>query len=73
LKAGQKDKQWSTTHYTEKWRSINMNPTKTGGELRCSGRVAVPAPLVVYVVWILGTQDTGQRQTKKHNTENYQV
>jgi hypothetical protein len=21
----------------------------------------------------LGTQDTGQRQTKKHNTENYQV
>jgi hypothetical protein len=53
LKTGQKDKQWSTKHYTEKWRSNNTNPTKTGSELMCSGRVAVPAPLVVHVVWLL--------------------
>ena len=48
-KTGQKDKQWSTKHYIEKWRSINTNPTKTGVEFRCSGRVAVPAPLVAHV------------------------
>ena len=48
-KTGQKDKQWSTKHYTEKWRSTNANTTKTGVEFRCSGRVAVPAPLVAHV------------------------
>jgi hypothetical protein len=30
---GQRDKQWSTKHYTENWISKNTNSTKTGGEL----------------------------------------
>ena len=34
---GQKDKQRSTKHYTENFRSIS---TKTGGELGCPGRVS---------------------------------
>ena len=37
---GQKDKQRSTKHYTENKRSRNTNIPKSGGELRCSGRVS---------------------------------
>jgi len=37
---GQKDKQRSTKHYTENYRSSNTNPTKTGVKRRCSGRVS---------------------------------
>jgi hypothetical protein len=35
-----KDKQRSTKHYAENERSSNMNPTKTGGELKCSWKVS---------------------------------
>jgi len=47
---GQKDKQWSTKHYTENYRSSNTNPTKTGGELKCSGRVSSSSPCVTPVM-----------------------
>ena len=39
-----KDKQWSKKHCTKNWDRATRTPLKTGGELRCSGRVAVPAP-----------------------------
>ena len=35
-----KDKQWSTKHYKENKRLGNTNPTKTGGEPRCSESVS---------------------------------
>jgi hypothetical protein len=35
----QNDKQRSTKHYIEIWRSSNTNPATNRGELRCSGRV----------------------------------
>ena len=49
----QKDKRTNNdpqniTHKTED--RATRTPLKTGGELRCSGRVAVPAPLVEPVV-----------------------
>jgi hypothetical protein len=46
---GQKDKQRSTniTHKTTD--RVTRTPLKTGGELRCSGRIAVPAPLMAPV------------------------
>jgi hypothetical protein len=48
----QKDKQRSTKHtYTTEDR-VTRTPLKTGGEFRCSGRVAVPAPLVTPVMLI---------------------
>ena len=48
----QKDKQRSTKHtYTTEDR-VTRTPLKTGGELRCSGRVAVPAPPVTPVMLI---------------------
>ena len=46
----QKDKQRSTKHtHKSKDRVTRTHPTKTGDELECSGRVAVPAPLVAPV------------------------
>ena len=36
---GQKDKQWSTKHYTYNKRMSNTNPTNTEKERRCSGKV----------------------------------
>ena len=48
----QKDKQRSTKHTYKTKDRVTRTPLKTGGELRCSGRVAVPAPLVAPVVLI---------------------
>jgi hypothetical protein len=48
----QKDKQRSTKHTYKTEDRVTRTPLKTGGELRCSGRVAVPAPLVTPVVLI---------------------
>ena len=39
-KKTQKDKQLSTNHYAENQRSNNTNPTKTGDEPMCSGKVS---------------------------------
>jgi hypothetical protein len=44
-RSGQKKKD-HRTNTTNETKEHNTNPTKTGGELGCSGRVAVPAPLV---------------------------
>jgi hypothetical protein len=52
----QKDKQLSTKHYTENRSSSNTNPTKTGGELRCSGKVSSYCP----------TCDTRRGTVKRH-------
>jgi hypothetical protein len=50
---GQKDKQRSTKHtYKTTEVRVTRTPLKTGGELRCSERVAVPVPLVTPVVLI---------------------
>ena len=46
----QKDKQRSTKHTHKTRNRVTRTPLKTGGELRCSERVAVPAPLVAPVV-----------------------
>ena len=48
----QKDKQRSTKHTHKAKDGVTRTPLKTGGELRCSGRVIVPAPLVALVVLI---------------------
>jgi len=40
-----KDKQRSTKHTHKTKDRVTRNPLKTGGELGCSGRVAVLAPL----------------------------
>jgi transcriptional regulator NrdR family protein len=48
----QKDKQRSTKHTYKTKDRVTRTPLKTGGELRCSGREAVPAPLVEPVVLI---------------------
>jgi hypothetical protein len=52
LKKVQKDNNdlQNITHKTKD--KITRIPLKTGGELRCSGRIAVPAPLVALVVLI---------------------
>jgi hypothetical protein len=42
----QKDKQRYTKHTYKAKDRVTRTPLKTGGDLRCSGRVAVPAPLV---------------------------
>jgi hypothetical protein len=41
----QKDKQRLTKHTYKTKDQVTRTPLKTGGELRCSGRVGVPAPL----------------------------
>jgi hypothetical protein len=41
----QKDKRLSRKHTHKTKDRITRTPQKIGGELRCSGRVAVPAPL----------------------------
>jgi hypothetical protein len=45
----QKDKQRSTKHTHKIKYRVTRTPLKTEGELRCSGRVVVPAPLVAPV------------------------
>ena len=42
----QKDKQRSTKHTHQTRNRVTRTPLKTGGELRCSGRVAVDITLV---------------------------
>ena len=42
----QKDKQRSTKHTLKTKDRVTWTPLKTGDELRCSGRVAFPTPLV---------------------------
>jgi hypothetical protein len=37
---------------TKIYKTYIYNPTKTGGEIRCSGRIAVPAPFVTPIVLI---------------------
>jgi len=49
---GQKDKQRSTKQIYKTKDRVTRTPLRTGGELRCSGGVAVPAPLVAPVVLI---------------------
>jgi hypothetical protein len=48
----QKDKQQSTKHTYKTKDRATQTPLKAGCEVRCSGRVAVPAPLVTPVVLI---------------------
>jgi hypothetical protein len=48
----QKDNQRSTKHAYKTKDRETRTPLKIGGELMCSGRVAVPAPLVTPVVLI---------------------
>ena len=47
-----KDKQWSTKHTYKTKDRVTRTPLKTGGELGCSGRGAVPAPLLAPIVLI---------------------
>jgi hypothetical protein len=49
---GQKDKQRSTKHTHKTKDRVTRTPLTIGGELRNSGRLAVPAPLVASVVLI---------------------
>jgi hypothetical protein len=44
-----KDKQRSRKHTYKAKDRVTRTPLKTGGERRCSGRLAVPAPLVTLV------------------------
>jgi hypothetical protein len=46
----QKSKQLLIKHYIENKRLSNMNPTKTGEELRCCRGETIPAPLVTPIV-----------------------
>ena len=48
----QKEKQRSTKHTYKTKDGVTRTPLKTEGELRCSERVGVPAPLVAPVVLI---------------------
>ena len=48
----QKDKQRSTKHTHKTKDRGTRTPLKSGGKLRCSGRVGVPVPLVPPVVLI---------------------
>ena len=48
----QKNKQRSTKHTYKTKDRVTRTSLKTEGELRCSGMVAVPAPLVTPVVLI---------------------
>ena len=48
----QKDKQRSTNHKYKTKDRVTRTPLKIGGELRCSGRVTVPAPLMAPAVLI---------------------
>jgi hypothetical protein len=52
IEALKKEKQQSTKHTYETKDRATRAPLKTGGELKCSGREAVPAPLVTAVVLI---------------------
>ena len=45
----QKAKQRSTKYINKAKDRVTRTPLNIGGELRCSGRVTVPAPLVVWV------------------------
>jgi hypothetical protein len=45
-------KQRSTKHTYKTKDRVTRTPVKTGDERRCSGRVAVPAPLMAIVVLI---------------------
>ena len=47
-----KDKQRSTKHTHKTKDRVTPIQLKTGGELGCSGRVAVCAPLVAHIVLI---------------------
>ena len=49
---GQRDKQRSTKHIHKTKDRVTRTPIKNRGELKCSGRVAVPAPLVTPIVLI---------------------
>jgi hypothetical protein len=48
----EQDKQRSTKHTYKTKDRVTRTPLKTGGELRCSEREEVPAPLVAPVVLI---------------------
>ena len=55
--------------YTYKTKDrVTQSPQKTGDELRCSGRGAVPAPLVAPVVFY-----KTKKPTEKHDTENCKI
>jgi hypothetical protein len=49
----QKDKQRFTKHTQKTTDRVTRTPYKTGGELRCSGRVTVPAPHMASIVLLL--------------------
>lgn len=42
-----------TKHYTENIRLCNTDLTMIKGEIRCSGRIAVPVPIVTTVLLLL--------------------
>ena len=67
-KKEQKDKQRSPRHYTENKDQATRTLLKSGGELRCSGRVAFPALLVAHVVYL---HKTCSKQNPNKNTECY--
>ena len=48
----QKDKQRSTKHTYKNKDRVTRTPLKTGGELRCSGRVSSSSPLVTPIMLI---------------------
>jgi len=49
---GQKDKQVSTKHTHKTKDRVTRTQLKSGGEIRCYGRVAIPVPLVASLVLI---------------------
>jgi hypothetical protein len=59
----QRDKQRSTKHTYKAKDRLTRTPLKTGGELRCSGRAAVPVLLLAHVNTIFNSNS-------KTNTES---
>jgi hypothetical protein len=62
IEKGQNDKQISTKLYIEKYRLSYTNSTKTGSELRCSGRVCSSVDVidfhVKYGIYMHGDAET---------------
>jgi hypothetical protein len=67
----QKDKQRSTKHtHKTKDRVTRQSPLKTGDELRCSGRGAVPTPLAAPVVFYKTKKNPQKNTTLKTKMSN---
>jgi hypothetical protein len=72
---GQTDKQWETKHYTENDRSSHTNPTKTEGELRCSGSVCSSCSTCgtrgIVISMLYGVGDVNQEQYKHFKSKTW--